>query len=280
MTTGSDTASTTQQTTKTTATQKEFTDLLRADLDRCRESRLHLLVTGILTVVLGVTAVSVMGFAGAFNTQATLSGFVQTLTINTAWFFFSLFALIGLFIAYPAHSDRGTLGSSKQTLAGTLASRWLLVSVAATVAFILPFVIGLLIFDDFSVLAFLGVVGLTALTLSAYTSIGVSLAAVVDAQTRLVFWLLAVYWVLIFLWETSVMPLVIAIGVTGEGVGAIGTPPTVHDALLTLSPGGAHASLSNAFLGSEFGVVELVAAGALLGWLVLPPALAYAFSED
>lgn len=252
----------------------------RADLARCIDARLHSLVIGILTVVLAVTALGIAGFSAAFGAQTTLAAFVETLTINAAWFYFSLFALVGLFVAYPAHQWQPNgahreFTSEFNRFMGTLASRWLLLAGGVVVAFVFPFLVGLAVFDSFSLVVFLGVTVITVLTLCAYGSVGVAVAAVTRTDGRLVFWLLAIYWVLAFLWETSLVPLVIAMAATGDPEGAIGTPPTLHDVVLAMSPGGAHATLSNAIIDGSVGTVDVIGFLALLAWLVLPPLLAW-----
>lgn len=269
------------RTDNSTGTEEQAADVgeaIRIDLERCRSYRLASLVTGVLVVVLGATALAIAGFSVAFPAQTTLTGFVETITTNAAWFYFSLFALVGLFLAFPAHertdNGRRTISNSRTEFVGTLLSRWVLLSVAVVVASLIPLAIGIATFDEFGIGAFLGFVVVTALTLCGYTAIGLSFAAVTRTDTRLVFWLLAFYWLLAFIWETSLLPLVVAIAVTGDPEGTIGDPPTIHDALLAASPGGAHASISDALVGAGFGTVEGVAVLSLLAWLVVPPVLA------
>lgn len=250
-------------------------ELIRADIDRWRERRLHWIVAGIFTAALGVTAVAIVGFSAAFGAQTTLAGFVELLTINAAWFFFSLFALVGLFVGFPLHEhDFSTEDELGRELIGVLCSRWLLLSVSVIAGFVVPAIVGVLFFDAFSILGLLAVSILTAVVLCAYAAGGIAVVVVARSAERVVFWLLTIYWLLVFLWESSLVPLVIGAALTGDPEGAIGTPPLVHDLLLAASPGGAHASLSNAVVSGGFGTVELVAAVALVGWLVVPPVLA------
>ena len=252
----------------------ELVAAIQRDRTRCRTQRLDILVVTVLGVVLGATAIGISVFSDAFGADTTLSGFVELLTVNAAWLFFSLFALVGLFVAYPAHTLlRGHHGftNPRTTFLGVLLSRIALVGTALLVAFVIPLFVGVLAFESFSLPVFFGVVALSVLAISAYTAVGVSLAAVARSDTRLVLWLLGFYWVVVFLWETSVVPLVVAFATGADPETVIGTPPTVHDVLLAMSPGGAHATLSETLLSGGAGVIDLVAALSLLGWLVVPP---------
>lgn len=251
-------------------------ELIRADIDRWRERRLHWVVAGIFVTVLGVTALAFVGFSAAFSAQTTLAGFVELLTVNAAWFFFSLFALVGLFVGFPLHAhDFSRTDELGRELIGAFCSRWLLLSVSVVAGFVVPALVGILFFDAFSILGLLGVSILTAVTLCAYAGAGLAVVVVAQSVERVVFWLLTFYLLLAFLWESSLIPLVIGAALIGDPEGAIGTPPLVHDLLLAASPGGAHASLSTAFVSGNFGIVGLVAAVALVGWLVVPPVLAW-----
>jgi len=243
------------------------------DINCWREQRLHWLVAGVLVPVLAVTVLGITVFSAAFAAVVTLEGFIEHLTINASWFFVSLFALIGLFVAYPAHETQQefrTLCQSRTVLLGTLFSRWVLVGGSALLAFVVPLVVGAVAFDSFPLVPAIVFATVTALSLMAYTSLGVTLAAVVRSDNRLLLSLLATYWVLAHLWETSLIPLVAGIAVSGDPEVAIGTPPVIHDVLLAMSPSGAHATISQLLVTGQWGTVESVAILALLGWLVLP----------
>ncbi len=243
------------------------------DINRWREQRLHWLVAGVLVPVLAVTVVGITGFSAAFAAVVTLEGVIEHLTINASWFFVSLFALIGLFVAYPAHETQNELRAlcqSRTVLLGTLLSRWVLVGGSVLLAFVAPFVVGAVAFDSFPLVPAIAFATVTALSLIAYTSLGVALAAIVRSDNRFLLSLLATYWVLAHLWETSLIPLVAGIAVTGDPELAIGTPPVIHDVLVAISPSGAHTTLSQWLITGQWGTVESVAILTLLGWLVLP----------
>lgn len=246
---------------------------MREDINRWEERRLHWLVAGVLVPVLAATVLGITGFSAAFAAVVTLEGLIEHLTINASWFFVSLFAIVGLFVAYPAHETENelrTLCQSRTVLLGTLFSRWMLVGGSVLLAFVLPLVIGAVAFDSFPLIPAIGFAVVTALSLMAYTSLGVALASVVRSDNRFLLSLLATYWVLAHLWETSLIPLVVAIAVTGEPELTIGAPPVIHDVLLAISPSGAQATISQLLITGQWGVVEAVALLALFGWLVLP----------
>ena len=257
--------------------RSSLSEAVRADIQQCRDGKIHWLTAIVLTLVFGATAIGLSLFSDAFDAEMTLTGFVELLTLNAAWLFFSLLALVGLFIAFgPSASLAGgnRYHNPVPGILGVLVSRWMLVGGSVLIAFVIPFIVGLTMFDSFSIGVFLGVVILTVLVICAYASVGVALAAVAKSDTRLVLWLLSVYWVVVFLWETSILPLLVAFATGADPETALGTPPLIHDLLLAASPGGAHAALSETLLHGGFGSVKLVAVLALVGWLVLPPVLA------
>jgi len=253
--------------------QTAIKQAIREDINRWRAIRLHWVVAGTIIQVLALTALGIAGFSVAIAAELTLRGFVEHMTINASWFFVSLFGLVGLFAAYPAHvseSESALTRHSRTTFLGALLSRWLLVATSVFVGFIIPLVLGILTFDSFPIGPAIGFVTVTALSVIAYTAIGMTLVSVVGSNNRLVLSMLATYWLLVHLWETSLIPLVVGIGVTGEPEGAIGTPPLVHDILLAASPNGAHAALSEWLVSGGFDIVTVVALLAIVGWLTLP----------
>lgn len=257
-------------------------EITREDLGICREARIHWLTVAIPSVVLTVTAVGLVTFSAAFGAEMTLTGFVEILTVNAAWLFFSLVALMGLFVAVPFRESLRSQHRFKRPttrLLGVLLSRWILVGGGLLVGFLGPLVVGLLFFDAVSPLLFIGVVVLTVLVGCAWTAVGVALAAVSRSDSRLVLWLLTVYWVVVFLFETSVVPLFASLAAGADPETVIGTPPLLHDLILAATPGGAHAIISAALMESRFGGIEVFALGALGAWLVVPPIVAIAWRQ-
>jgi len=208
--------------------------------------------------------------SAAVDAPAEFASFVEVLTTNAAWLFGSVFALVGLFVAYPSTDEDG----SRATVIGTLVSRWLVVAVGVFLGFVVVLVVALAAFDAFGFVAFALVVVLTTAHVCAYVSVGVSLAFFTSSDERLVLSLLTVYAFLTFLWDTGLVPTVVAMAVVGDPLEVVGSPPVLYDAMLALSPGGAYSVLADAVAGvGDAGVVG-VAAVALLFWLVFPPALA------
>jgi len=247
----------------------------RADLGRVRRRNLHLLAVLALAVPLIAGGTVLAVFADVFASRSTLPDFVALLAVNAAWFYTGVFALVGLFVAYPGHDGadgRARLRDSPAELLGTLLSRWLLVASSVAVGFALVFVLALVTYEPFSIPAFLAVAVLTMLSVSGYVSAGVAAAALARSAERFVGALLGVYATVLFLWDSALLPVAISVAVTGDAEGTIGTPPAVHDGLLALSPGGAHAELVGAALGTTG--VSPVAAVALVAWLAVPPTVA------
>lgn len=258
--------------------QPSLEQAIRTDIGRWKAIRLHWVLAGTLIPVLALTTVGIAGFSVAIAAELTLVGFVEHVTVNASWFFVSLFGLVGLFAAYPAHelaSESSTERQSWIAFVGTLFSRWLLIGVSVLVAFIIPLVIGFFSFDSFSIGPAVGFALVTALSLVAYTAIGMTLVATVSSNNRLLLSMLATYWLLVHLWETSLIPLVIGIAITGEPEATIGTPPLIHDILLAASPSGAHATLSAWLVSGGFDTVTVVALLANVGWILLPLLVAF-----
>jgi hypothetical protein len=249
----------------------------RADMARLRRRNLHWLVFLALAVPLIAGAAVLAVFADVFASRSTLSDFVALLAVNAAWFYTGVFALAGLFVAYPGHGGtdgRARLRDSPAELLGVLLSRWLLVGGSVAVGFALVLALALATYEPFSIPAFLAVAVLTMLSVSGYVSAGVAAAALARSTERFVGALLGVYATVLFLWDSALLPVAISVAVTGDAEGTIGTPPAVHDNLLALSPGGAHAGLVEAALGHTG--VSAVAVLALVAWLVAPPIVALA----
>lgn len=263
-------------------TMSDLVESVSADFHRCRNQRLHWLVTAILTVVFAITTVGVLGFSEAMGIETRLDDFVDLITVNAAWIFGSLFALIGLFFAVPAHeykADRRTVTTSLPHLWGVLLSRWLQLVGATMIAFLLPFVVLAIGYDRFDILTAVVFPFLIALSLCAYLSIGMAIAVLVRSTLRLIGVLLAIYWIFAFLWETSILPLLGTILITGEAETTIGAPPFLHDLLLAVSPNGTLWALAQALLTGDLGVLEAAALLALVGWLLVVPVLAYAVAS-
>lgn len=254
-----------------------FRDSLRADLNRCREIRLHLLASGVLATTVAAAAVAFLVMSSAVGAGADLASFVEVLSTNAAWLFTSVFALVGLFVAYPARGSDST--RSRQSVVGILVSRWLLVAVGILLGFAFLLVVGVFGFDSFSLPGFVVATLLTTAVACAYVSVGVSIAVFTGSDERLVLSLLTVYGVFVFLWDTALVPTLVAMAVVGDPSQVIGTPPGFYDALLAVSPGGAYSALSNAALGTGADGVWGVGTLSLIFWLLLPPAVA-AFTVD
>ncbi len=254
-------------------TEQTVGEAMRQDIDRWRALRLHWLVIGVLFPTFAITTIGITGFSAAFAAVMTFEGLIEHFTVNASWFFVSLYALVGLFVAYPAHKQQDgskMLGQSRPVLVGTLFSRWLLVGGSVLLSFVVPVLLAIVAFDSVSLLPALGFAFLTALCLMAYVAIGLTLGTLIESNNRFVLSLLVAYWVLAHLWDTSLIPLIAAIAVTGDPEGAIGTPPQIHDILLAMSPSGAYATLSNAVVSGGLDTLSIVALLALSGWLMLP----------
>lgn len=250
-----------------------FRDSLRADLRRCREIRLHLLAPGVLAATVAAAAVAFLLMSSAVGADADLASFVEVLSTNAAWLFTSVFALVGLFVAYPAHDN------SRQSVVGVLVSRWLLVAVGILLGFAFLLVVGVSGFGSFSLSGFVMATLLTTAVVCAYVSVGVSLSVFTGTNERLVLSLLTVYGVFVFLWDTALVPTLVAMAVVGDPSQAIGDPPGFYDALLAVSPGGAYSALSNVAVGTGTDGAWGVGTLSLIFWLLFPPAVA-AFIVD
>jgi len=248
-----------------------FRGSLHADLRRCRSARLHLLAPVILTATLALGVVTFVVVSGAVGTSVGFVSFVELVTTNSAWLFGSVFALVGLFVAYPARENSGDRHSS--SVVSTLVSRWLLVTVGFVPGSAVVLVAGVTAFDSFGVLDFVAFAVLTTATVCAYVSVGVTLALLTRTEERLVLSLLSFYFFFVHLWDTALVPTLVAMAVVGDAGGVVGSPPPFYDAVLALSPYGAYAALSNAAVGDAGGEASTVALLALVFWLFVPPLL-------
>jgi hypothetical protein len=254
-----------------------FRGSLRADLRRCRSAHLHLLAPGVISATLALAAIAFVVVSGAVGTPVDFVSFVGIVTTNSAWLFGSVFALVGLFVAYPARgSGEDRRGSS---VVGTLVLRWLLVVIGVVIGSVAVFAVGVTAFDSFGIVSFIAFALLTMVTVCAYVSIGVTLAALTHTEERLVLSLLSVYVFFVHLWDTALLPTLVAMAVVGDAAGVVGSPPPFYDALLALSPYGAYAALSNAVVGDTGGGVSMVAAFAFFLWLFVPPLLAVLLTD-
>jgi len=251
-----------------------FSGSLRTDLRRCRSARLHLLTLAVLTATLAFAAVAFVAVSGAVGTPVDFASFVGVVTTNSAWLFGSVFALVGLFVAYPTRARDG-----KRGVAGTLVSRWLLVVLGVVIGSVAVLVVGVTAFDSFGIVSFVVFALLTTATICTYVSVGVTLAALTRTDERLVLSLLSVYVFFVHLWDTALVPTLVAMAVVGDGAGVVGSPPPFYDALLALSPYGAYSALSNAVVGGADGGASTVALLALVFWLFVPPLLAVLLAD-
>lgn len=245
-----------------------FRGSLRTDLRRCRSARLHLLVPGVLSATLALAAIAFVIVSGAVGTSVDFSSFVGVVTTNSAWLFGSVFALVGLFVAYPERES----DDAHESVFGKLLSRWLLVTLGVVLGSVVVLVVAVAAFDSFGIVSFVAFALLTTATVCAYVSVGVTLAALTRTDERLILSLLSVYVFFVHLWDTALLPTLVAMAVVGDAAGVVGSPPPFYDALLALSPYGAYAALSNAVVGG--GGASTVAVVALFFWLVFPSAIA------
>ena len=170
---------------------------------------------------------------------------------------------------YPARAlDENRI---RVAVAGTLVSRWLLVVIGAVIGSVVVLVAGVTTFDSFGIVSFVAFALLTVVVVCAYVSVGVTLSFFVDTDERLVLSLLSVYVFFVHLWDTALLPTLVAMAVVGDAAGVVGSPPPFYDALLALSPYGAYAALSNAAVSGEG--ISTVAALMLFFWLFVPPLL-------
>jgi hypothetical protein len=241
-----------------------FRKSLRADLRRCRSARLHLLASTVLSATLALAAIAFVVVSGAVGTPVDFASFVGIVTVNLAWLFGSVFALVGLFIAYPARAFDGGA-----PFLGTLVSRWLLVAVGVVLGSTISLVVAVTAFDSFVIISFVVFALLTTATVCAYVSVGVTLATLISTDGRFVLSLLTVYVFFVHLWDTALVPTLVAMAVVGDAAGVVGSPPPFYNAILALSPHGAYAALSNAVVGG--GGASTVALLALVFWLFVPP---------
>lgn len=259
---------------------RKWVSTARRDARLCRDYRLHWLTLGVLGGAIASGALGISILSEAFWTSGDLDGLVGLLTVNASWVYTSIFALVGLFVAYPGrHRITSELaaenhGLDRSTVLGLLASRWVFVGSGVLGGFAISFLIALLTYDAVSVPAYVGFVLVTTVMALAYVSVGVALSLIVSSDERFLLSILVFYGFVAFLWDTGLVPTLLTVVVTGDPVGAIGTPPGWYDLLVTLSPGGAHETLSAAVLKGSGSTGDVVALVVLLGWLTLPPAIA------
>ena len=252
-----------------------FRGSLHADLRRCRSARLHLLVPGVLSATLAFAAIAFVVVSAAVGTPVDFSSFVGIVTTNSAWLFGSVFALVGLFIAYPTREG----DDAHASIFGTLVSRCLLVVFGVVIGSAVVLVAGVTAFDSFGFPSFVAFALLTTAAVCAYVSVGVTLAVLTCTDARLVLSLLSFYVFFVHLWDTALVPTLVAMAVVGDATGVVGSPPPFYDALLALSPYGAYAALSNAVVGDTGGGVSMVAAFAFFLWLFVPPLFAVLLTD-
>lgn len=247
-----------------------FRENMRADLRACRSARLHILVPAVLTATLALAVVGFVVVSGAVGTPVDFVSFVELVTINSAWLFGSLFALVGLFVVYPARgNDR-----SRHAVVGTLVSRWFLVALGVFLGSAVVLLVAVAAFDSFGFVSFVAFAFLTVAVVCAHASVGVTLSAFAGSDERLVLSLLSVYVFFVHLWDTGLVPTVVAIAVVGDPLEVVGSPPALYDVLLASSPYGAYSVLADAAAGVGNGGAVGVAVFALVLWLFVPPAVA------
>ncbi|MDZ7731212.1 MAG: hypothetical protein U5K37_10215 [Natrialbaceae archaeon] len=93
---------------------------------------------------------------------------MELLTVNSAWFYTSIFALVGLFVGY-AGMQTGERFEDWSAMWTLLVGRWLLVAGAVAVAFLVLFpIVAILSYDPFSMAGFAAVGILTAAVVMAF----------------------------------------------------------------------------------------------------------------
>lgn len=242
-------------------------ELARMDLEETWDSGLLWLVVLALSGATGIAGVALTGLSWALFTTGDLPGYVTLVTASAAWLFTSLFAIVGLFCAYP----RIDSSTAPEHITGLLVGRWLLVGIGVLPGLAIVGLVGALTYDPFSLPVYLGFVVLTVLVLAAYVSIGVTIRLVTDSGERAIAGLLGTYVGLVFLWDTTIVPLLLAAPVVGAD--AVGNPPGWLDGIIALSPGRAYAATAEGLL-EGIGLVEGFAALVLCSWIVLPPLVA------
>ena len=257
---------------------RQWVAIARRDARLCRGYRLHWLTLGVLGGAIASGTLMISLLSEALWTSGDFDGFVGLVTTNASWLYTSIFALVGLFVAYPGRdrlvSELAAEGHrlNRSTVVGLLVSRWLFAGGGLLGGFAVSFLIAFLAYDPVSVTEYVGFVLVTTLMALAYVSVGVGLSLAVRSDERFILSILAFYGFVAFLWDTTLVPTLLTIAMTGDPVGAIGTPPGWYDLLVTFSPGGAHETLSAAVLMGTGSTVDVVALAVLLGWLTLPPA--------
>ena len=245
-----------------------------SDLARSRETGLLAFVVVVCSGTVTVAGGAMAGVSWALFTTGDLSGLVALLTSNAAWLFTTVFALVGLFVAYP----RLEAGVEPSAIPGLVAGRWVLVAVGVTPGLALVGVVGVLAYDPFSAGGYLAFAVLTVLVLTAFVSLGALVRVVAGSGERAIVGLLSTYFLLVFLWDTTIVPLLIALPLVGEPADALGAQPGWFEWLVALSPGRAYAAAAEGVVNGPtalagFGVVVLLA------WVVLPVVTAVSVSE-
>lgn len=245
----------------------------REDLAACTDAGLHWLVAGIFVVAMGATGTTVALLSEAFYTSGDLSGTIELLSTNAAWLFTSLVALVGLFVAVPGHLDDRDRRVSPDQFLGWLVGRSVLVAAGALAGCVAVLAVGSLAYASFSPTAFVAFALATTGLAVAYTSIGVTVTALASTPARVVGWLLAVYFVLVFVWNTWIAPLGILLVASGGQPDALAARPGWFDVLVSTSPGGAYGTLGQGIAEGSVGALEAFAAVALIAWIVVPAAV-------
>lgn len=254
-----------------------YREVARSDLRACADAGLHWIVGVIFVGLFGAVGATMALVSEAVYTTGDLAGTIELVTTNAAWLVTSLFALVGLFVGWPAFGD-GTPGG-RAAILGRLCSRWLLVAAGVGAGLVTLLVVAVVAYDPFSPVAFAAFALATVALALAYTSLGVAVSTVVATPGRAVGWLVAIYATLVVLWESWIIPLGLLLVVSGGSSDVLVARPDWFDALVAASPGGAYAVLGDGIVAGSVETLEGYALGVALAWLVLPPAIAIVISD-
>ena len=262
---------------------RTWREAARRDFEACTEASLHLVVGAIFVLALGGIGVTTVVLSDAFFTSGDLPGTIELLTSNAAWLFTSLVAVVGLFVGYPRSiGDRAERDGADSTVparteyVGRLASRTILVAGAVVAGLVVLGAVGLVAYESFSPLAYVGFAAATVALAAAYASVGVSVSAVANTPNRALAWLFGLFFFLAFCWDTWIVPLGIALLTAGGDPAVLGNRPGWFEALVATSPGGAYGALGDVLAGASSSAATLVALVGLVAWIVVPAVIAVA----
>jgi len=255
-----------------TIARKEFYDSVRA--------RSLWVLTAVFALVM-LAAVYAFSFiaATAPEVEATGKSLVTLLTRQGSGFLTAFVSILGLLVGYASVVDERSTGTAKfllglphsrrDVILGKALGRSVVLAAAFGVGFVISSLL-LLTYESADVVAFVGFTLLTTALGIIFVCVGIGISSSIRTRRRVTAATMAVFFFFAFLWDSSILPRLIARLVTGDF-----ETPEWFDFFIALSPNVAYGNVGSFLIEAEVGGVEFFSIAVLTLWLVVPLTLGY-----